>query len=219
LEISRKNTNDLQNEIFNLRKEKETLTKEKYEVNLNTTKDLERIKLDLAVKNTEYERIQNSYKLIENENINLRTKFDTKNDEIKNLIEEKLALMQSNFNKENHIENLKAENSSYKKKYEDKDHEYTQLEKVSMEKDRSHFIKEKKDREEFLNKIDELNNKLRESQIDYKTLNENSKSEIEKLKKELIQVIEEKKFFIAKFGNVDTKGDKLTKNTSIYNIF
>lgn len=211
LEISRKNINDLQNEIFNLRKEKETLTKEKFEINLSATKDLEKLKLDIAVKTTEYERIFNSFKLIESENLNLRSKFDAKNDEIKNLIEEKLALMQSGFTKENYIENLKSENLNLKKKYEEKDYEHTQLEKVSMEKDKSHFIKEKKDREEFLSKIDELTNKLREAQIDYKNLSENSKNEISNLKNELTQVIEEKKFFIAKFGDVNIK-DKNSSN-------
>jgi len=211
LDISRKNINDLQNEIFNLRKEKEILTKEKFQINLNSSKELEKLKLDIAVKTTEYERISNSYKLIEAENSNLRNKFDSKNDEIKNLIEEKLALLQNNFTKENHVENLKSENSILKKKYEEKDNENIQLEKVSIEKDKTHFIKEKKDREDFLNKIDELTNKLREAHIDYKTVSENSKYEITNLKKELAQVIEEKKFLIAKFGDINTKDKSSSK--------
>jgi len=208
LEISRKNTNDLQNEIFNLRKEKESLIKEKFEINMNSTKEHEKLKLDVAVKITEYDRISNSFKLIEEEKSNLRNKFDVKNDEIKKLIEEKLALMQSNFTKENYIENLKADNSMLKKKYEERDDEYFQLDKISIEKDKNHFIKEKKDREEFQNKIDEITNKLRETQIDYKTLIENSKNEISNLKNELSNVIEEKKFFISKFGDHNKNGKK-----------
>lgn len=213
LEISRKNTSDLQNEIFNLRKEKESLLKEKFEINLNATKELEKLKLDVAVKTTEYERISNSFGLIETENSNLRNKYDAKNDEIKNLIEEKLSLMQSNFTKESYNENLKAENSMLKKKYEEKEDEFIQLEKVSIEKDKSHFIREKKDREEFHNKIDELTNKLRESQIDYKTLFENTKSEITNLKNELSQSTVEKNFLFSRFGDFNKK-DK--NGTTIY---
>jgi len=207
-EICRKNNNDLQNEIINLRKEKECITKEKFEINLNATKDLEKLKLDIALKTTENERILNSYKLIESENVNLRNKYDNKNDEIKSLIEEKLALVQSNFTKESYIENLKSENLLLKKKFEDRDNEFYQLEKVSIEKDKTHFIKEKKDREEFLNKIENLTNKLRESQIDYKTLSENSKLEIANLKKDMNQIVEEKRFFISKFGDVNNVKDK-----------
>lgn len=203
LEITRKNVSDFQNEIANLRKEKETLTKEKFESNLNMSKELEKSKLDLAIKNTDYERVCNSFKLIETENSNLRNKFDSKNDEIKNLIEEKLHLVQSNFSKENQIENFKAENALYKKRLDEREQEYNKLEKISMEKDKNHFLKEKKDREEFQNKNDELNNRLREMQIDYRNSQEKSKSEIETLKKDVAQLIDEKKFFISKFGEVD----------------
>ena len=178
LDISRKNASDLQNEMFNLRKEKENVTKEKFETNLNISREFEKIKLELAIKSTDYERMLNSMKLYESENINLRNKFDAKNDEIKSLIEEKLNLIQNNYTKENIIENLKSENLFFKKKHDDKEHELSELEKITMEKDKNHFIKEKNEREEFQNKIEELTNRLRETQIDFRTSSENSKNEI-----------------------------------------
>jgi hypothetical protein len=205
LEISRKNILDLQSELQNLRKEKEVITKEKLENNLNINKQLEKLKLDIAIKNAENERILNSFKLIENENYNLRNKFDNKNNEIKNLVEDKMNLFQSNFNKENLIENLKTEISTLKKKYDDKDFEYIQLEKISMEKDKNNFIKEKKEREDYQNKIDELTNKLRESKIDLKNLDENSINKINVLIEEIGLLKEEKKFYVSKEGK---KGKK-----------
>jgi len=208
MEIYRKNVLDLQSEIQNLRKEKENSVKEKLESNININKELEKYKLDIAVKITENERILNSFRLYETENFNLRSKYDSKNDDIKNLIEEKMSLLQVNFNKENLIENLKTENSSLKKKYEEKDYEFTQLEKLNIEKEKQNFLKEKKDREDFQNKIEELTNKLKISHIDCKNLNENSKNIIQALKEEIGQLIEEKKIFISKFGDKEEKKSK-----------
>lgn len=213
LEICRKNISDLQNELQNLRKEKEFAVREKLENNLNMNKDLEKLKLDLAVKSSENERTLNSFKLIEAENFNLRSKFDNKNDEIKNLIEEKMNLFQSNFNKENLLENLKSENSNLKKKFDEKDFEFMQLEKLSMEKEKNAFIKEKKDREDFQIKIDELTNRLREKEIDFKNSNESYKAQIGNLKEEIIQITEEKKMFVKNLGNNNNDRKSVGRNS------
>jgi hypothetical protein len=223
LETYRRNFNDLQTEISNLRKEKELLLSEKNETKINLLKELDTEKLKIKMLNNDNEKYTQIIKNLETEVNNHKTKLDEKHEEIKNLMNEKFSLVKELRNQESEYESFKNEIRLLRTKVSEKEKEYDTNLKLEHEKEKQRFIQEKSEKEEYQSKIEELTLNLKNVQIDFKNFYEKNNEELHAAKRDFYIISEEKRNLIRKVSelqqdleNIKEDYGKKSKNSEYY---
>ena len=140
LDSYRKNFNELQAEISNLRKDKEALLIERNEIKLNLLKELDQEKLKLKMAQNDVDRTSSFTKNLENEIQSSKLKNDETAEEIKDLMNEKYSLSKEIRQKESDFENFKSEIRLLRQKVEERDKEYEDNMRNNHEKEKQRFF-------------------------------------------------------------------------------
>jgi chromosome segregation ATPase len=240
----RRNFADLQNELGNLRKEKDVLLIEKNEAKLNLLKELESEKMKSSTINALSEKNLQTIKNLENEISALKNKLEDKNQENKLLTNEKFTLLFDLKEKERDFEIFKSELKNLRQKIEESDNEIQENQKKTNDKEKELFLADKKMKEEYESKIEELSRSFKEVTLELKRYKDNDRPqsdkdeqsiyrENEKLKREIegrkITIEENKKELdtlmerIRYVNDVENENKKLgekleNKNTEIENL-
>lgn len=196
LESYRKQFNDFQTEITNLRKEKELIISERNEIRITLLKELDQEKLKSRMMHNDYEKNTTSNKNMETELGNIKTKIEDKNEEIKNLINEKYFLTKELREKENEFEIFKSELRLLRQKISDRDKEFEDNLKFNHEQEKQRFVQERIEKEDYQRKIEELTNNLKQMQIEFKNYHEKAQDELHCAKRDFYIVQEEKRILI-----------------------
>lgn len=192
----RRQFNDLQNEISNLRRDKDSILMERNEIKLQLMKELDQEKLKSKTIQNESERNSQVIRNLENESQLLKQKLETKSDEVNDLMQEKVSFLKELRNKENEYECFKAEIRVLRQKVEERDVEVDDNLKLSHEKEKQRFLQEKTEKEEYQKKIEELSNSLRDVQINFKNYHEKTNEELHCAKRDFYIIQEEKRMLI-----------------------
>ena len=182
LDSSRRQINDLNNEIDKLRHEKELLTIEKTDYQLNLMKlqdsqnfNIKKLEADLNKALGDLENMQNECKRL-NDNL------ISKQLEINDLLKDRENLKGIINNHENEFMETRGNIQSLKNVIKMKEEEKNNYLKEKEKNFNEMIIKEKKEKEDFENQIKELNDKLKEAKSDNIIQKEN---EIKQLKEEI----------------------------------
>lgn len=182
LDSSRRQINDLNNEIDKLRHEKELLTIEKTDYQLNLMKlqdsqnfNIKKLEADLNKALGDLENMQNECKRL-NDNL------ISKQLEINDLLKDRENLKGIINNHENEFMETRGNIQSLKNIIKMKEEEKNNYLKEKEKNFNEMIIKEKKEKEDFENQIIELNDKLKEAKNDNIIQKEN---EIKQLKEEI----------------------------------
>jgi hypothetical protein len=170
----RRNFAEMQNELANLRKEKDLLLTEKNEVKLSLLKELESEKMKSSTINALNEKNLQIIKNVENELSGLKNRLEDKNQENKILTNEKFTLLFDLKEKERDFEIFKSELRILRQKIEERDYEIQEGVKKANEKEKELFIHEKRMKEEYEGKIDELARLLKEANLELKAYKDTS---------------------------------------------
>lgn len=223
LETYRRNFNDLQTEVSNLRKEKELLLSDKNEIKINLLKELDSEKLKIKICTNDNEKNSQTIKNLETEVNNNKIKLDEKYEEIKNLMHEKFSLVKELRNQESEYESFKNEIRLLRTKVSEKEKEYETNLKLEHEKEKQRFIQDKTEKEEYQRKIEELTLNLKNVQIDFKNFYEKNTEELHTAKRDFYIISEEKRNLIRKVSelqqeleNIKEDYDKKSKNSEYY---
>lgn len=198
LDSYRRTVSELQNEISNLRRDKDILTSEKNEIKINLIKQLDEEKLKQKILQNEIEKLEYSVKINETEMKNLKIKTDEKTDEIRNLINDKLTMSKDLRLKEIEYENSKNEIKLLRQNLNERDREFEENLRIQNENDKQKYLQEKADKEEYQKKIEELTNNLRNTQHEFKEYHEKTSEELHSVKRDFYIVQEEKRNLIKK---------------------
>jgi hypothetical protein len=174
----RRNFADMQNELANLRKEKDILLTEKNEAKISLLKELESEKLKSSTINALNEKHLQIIKNLENEIVSLRNKLEDKNQENKILTNEKFTLLFDLKEKERDFESFKVEFRIVRQKIEERDYEIQENARKNNEKEKELFLAEKKMKEDYENKIQELTRQLKEANMEIKAQRDEHDSDV-----------------------------------------
>ncbi len=202
LDTYKKQFCDMQNEITLLRKEKDNLLMERNDSRLNLMKELDQERIKNKLIGNDLEKISQLNKNIENELIILKEKLETKNEEIKSLTNEKFSLSKELRDKDTQYNHIIAEVRVLKQKMDERDNELEDNLKFTHEREKQRFIQDKSEKEELQKKIEELNQNLRENQLEFKTYYENTQNELHVCKRDYFIIQEEKRMMIRSVSNL-----------------
>ena len=182
LDAVRRQVTELNNEIDKLRHDKEILTIEKNDSKINLVKIRDNQNFNQKKLESDLNRAQNAADNLQRENINLNNNLKNKEFQIQDLSKEIEILKDKLSNMEMERQDTKNILSNLKKMVIEKDEGANNLLSEREKASNEMLMKERQEKENYQNQINELNMKLKEAKSDDLIKKEN---EIESLKKEI----------------------------------
>jgi len=192
----------MQNEIANMRREKENLVIEKNESKLHLMKELDQNKFKIKQITSELEKSSQTLKNVEYESQKFKDRFDERNEEIKELTNEKYHLIRELREKDLDFQSFNVEIHSLRRKMEERDKEIQDNMNETNEKEKQRFIEAKNEKEDLQRKIDELNINYKDLQAEYKTYFDKTDKELHVAKRDYYIIQEEKRMLIKRITEV-----------------
>ena len=178
----RRQVTELNNEIDKLRHDKEILTIEKNDSKINLVKIRDNQNFNQKKLESDLNRAQNAADNLQRENINLNNNLKNKEFQIQDLSKEIEILKDKLSNMEMERQDTKNIISNLKKMVIEKDEGANNILSEREKASNEMLMKERQEKENYQNQINELNMKLKEAKSDDLIKKEN---EIESLKKEI----------------------------------
>ena len=182
LDAVRRQVTELNNEIDKLRHDKEILTIEKNDSKINLVKIRDNQNFNQKKLESDLNRAQNAADNLQRENINLNNNLKNKEFQIQDLSKEIEILKDKLSNMEMERQDTKNILSNLKKMVIEKDEGANNILSEREKASNEMLMKERQEKENYQNQINELNMKLKEAKSDDLIKKEN---EIESLKKEI----------------------------------
>ena len=182
LDAVRRQVTELNNEIDKLRHDKEILTIEKNDSKINLVKIRDNQNFNQKKLESDLNRAQNAADNLQRENINLNNNLKNKEFQIQDLSKEIEILKDKLSNMEMERQDTKNIISNLKKMVIEKDEGANNILSEREKASNEMLMKERQEKENYQNQINELNMKLKEAKSDDLIKKEN---EIESLKKEI----------------------------------
>ena len=182
LDAVRRQVTELNNEIDKLRHDKEILTIEKNDSKINLVKIRDNQNFNQKKLESDLNRAQNAADNLQRENINLNNNLKNKEFQIQDLSKEIEILKDKLSNMEMERQDTKNTISNLKKMVIEKDEGANNILSEREKASNEMLMKERQEKENYQNQINELNMKLKEAKSDDLIKKEN---EIESLKKEI----------------------------------
>ena len=178
----RRQVTELNNEIDKLRHDKEILTIEKNDSKINLVKIRDNQNFNQKKLESDLNRAQNAADNLQRENINLNNNLKNKEFQIQDLSKEIEILKDKLSNMEMERQDTKNTISNLKKMVIEKDEGANNILSEREKASNEMLMKERQEKENYQNQINELNMKLKEAKSEDLIKKEN---EIESLKKEI----------------------------------
>lgn len=201
-DLIRKQNNEFMAEISALRREKELSVMEKNDTRLSLIKELDAERLKNKILEADNDRYNHVIKNLEYEVTYIKNKLDEKNEELKQLIEEKFSYAKQLKEKDLNFEQFKAEIKVLRQKMDERDKEINDTLYINSEKEKQQYLQEKEDKESLMKQIESLSFELKENQIEFKNFYEKANDEIHSYKRDFYIVSEEKKTLTEKVNEL-----------------